>query len=112
MPGPMGPRPGHTTEKAKDFRGTTKKLIKNYLSKYKIGLIIVFIFAGIGMLKIFKQGKIEHILLPMIFLGGFVFHTFWETKAIYVLQYYYLLLPYAAFGIVQLFEKIEKLKNN
>ena len=41
----MGPRPGHTTEKAKDFKGTTKKLIKNYLSKYKIGLIIVFIFA-------------------------------------------------------------------
>ena len=45
MPGPMGPRPGHTTEKAKDFKGTTKKLINNYLSKYKIGLIIVFIFA-------------------------------------------------------------------
>ena len=45
MPGPMGPRPGHITEKAKDFKGTTKKLINNYLSKYKIGLIIVFIFA-------------------------------------------------------------------
>ena len=45
MPGPMGPRPGRTTEKAKDFKGTTKKLINNYLSKYKIGLIIVFIFA-------------------------------------------------------------------
>ena len=72
--------------------------------------IIVFLFAGIGMLKIFKQGKIEHILLPMIFLGGFVFHTFWETKAIYVLQYYYLLLPYAAFGIFQLFEKIERVR--
>ena len=46
MPGPMGgPRGGHTLEKAKDFKGTTKKLIKNYLSKYKIGLIIVLIFA-------------------------------------------------------------------
>lgn len=46
MPGPMGgPRKGPTLEKAKDFKGTTKKLIKNYLSKYKIGLIIVLIFA-------------------------------------------------------------------
>ena len=46
MPGPMGgPGKGQTLEKAKDFKGTTKKLIKNYLSKYKIGLIIVFIFA-------------------------------------------------------------------
>lgn len=46
MPGPMGrPRAGQTLEKAKDFKGTTKKLIKNYLSKYKIGIIIVLIFA-------------------------------------------------------------------
>ena len=46
MPGPMGgPRAGHVTEKAKDFKGTTKKLLKNYLSKYKIQLIIVIIFA-------------------------------------------------------------------
>ena len=46
MPGPMGgPRAGRATEKAKDFKGTTKKLIGQYLSKYKIGLIIVIIFA-------------------------------------------------------------------
>ena len=46
MPGPMGgPRAGRVTEKAKDFKGTTKKLIGQYLSKYKIGLIIVIIFA-------------------------------------------------------------------
>lgn len=46
MPGPMGGPGGRApTEKAKDFKGTTKKLIKNYLSKYKIGLIIVLIFA-------------------------------------------------------------------
>ena len=46
MPGPIGgPRPGQTLEKAKDFKGTTKKLIKNYLSKYKIGIIVVLIFA-------------------------------------------------------------------
>ena len=46
MPGPMGgPRGANNIEKAKDFKGTTKKLIKNYLSQYRIGLIIVFIFA-------------------------------------------------------------------
>lgn len=47
MPGPMG-GPGrgkNSLEKAKDFKGTTKKLINEYLSKYKIALIIVFIFA-------------------------------------------------------------------
>ncbi len=47
MPGPMGgPRRKAGQEvKAKDFKGTTSKLIKNYLSKYKFLLLIVFIFA-------------------------------------------------------------------
>ena len=45
MPGPMGGPGKKTLEKAKDFKGTTKKLINEYLSKYKIALIIVFIFA-------------------------------------------------------------------
>lgn len=41
-PGGHGKGPG---EKAKDFKGTLKKLMKNYLRKYKWKLIIVFIFA-------------------------------------------------------------------
>ena len=47
MPGAMGGGPGghRTTAKAKDFKGTTKKLIKGYLGKYKIKLLIVAIFA-------------------------------------------------------------------
>lgn len=41
-----GPRQGGgVPPKVKDFRKTTKKLINGYLSKYKIALIIVFIFA-------------------------------------------------------------------
>ena len=40
-----GPGRNMSTAKAKDFKKTTKKLIKNYLSKYKVALIIVIIFA-------------------------------------------------------------------
>ena len=47
MPGPMGGmrRGQGTTEKPKDFKKTTKKLIKNYLAKYKIAIIVVILFA-------------------------------------------------------------------
>ena len=48
MPGPMGGPMGRgqrATEKPKDFKKTTKKLLDSYLSKYKIGLIVVIIFA-------------------------------------------------------------------
>ena len=48
MPGPMGGmRRGanRAPEKAKDFKGTVKKLIKGYLAPYKWLVIIVLIFA-------------------------------------------------------------------
>lgn len=32
-------------QKAKDFKGTIKKLLKNYLSKYKFMLLLIFIFS-------------------------------------------------------------------
>lgn len=43
--GPMGHGPmGGSGEKAKDFKGTSKKLM-NYIGNYKIGIFFVFIFA-------------------------------------------------------------------
>ena len=39
------PRAGSNLDKPKDFKQTTKKLINRYLSKYKIALIVVFLFA-------------------------------------------------------------------
>ena len=42
-----GHRRGPSFEKAKDFKGTTKKLLK-YISNYKLSLIIVFIFATLS----------------------------------------------------------------
>ena len=40
----MGGRHGMSTEKAKDFKGTMKKLM-GYLTQYKMGLLLVVIFA-------------------------------------------------------------------
>ena len=39
------PRVGTNLDKPKNFKQTTKKLISRYLSKYKIALVIVFLFA-------------------------------------------------------------------
>lgn len=44
MGGPMGPGPMGPGEKAKDFKGTMKKLTR-YLSNYRIGFLIVILFA-------------------------------------------------------------------
>jgi len=44
-PGGRGAKMGAPVEKAKDFKGTTLRLVREYLSKYKIALIVVFVFA-------------------------------------------------------------------
>ena len=46
--GPMGHGPGMVTEKARDFKGSTKKLIK-YLGRYWAAIIAVMIFAAVSM---------------------------------------------------------------
>ena len=45
--GPMGHGPGMVTEKAKDFKGSAKKLIK-YLGRYWAAIIAVMIFAAVS----------------------------------------------------------------
>ena len=58
MPGPMGGRGGRfQTAKAKDFKGTIKKII-DYIGGYKIGVIAVMICAAMG--------TIFHIVGPKI----------------------------------------------
>jgi len=71
--------------------------------------IIVFIFAAISI--VFDSNKYDlKIIFPLvIFIGGLLFHLIWETKAIYVIQYYFLLLPFSANGINRCLEQLELL---
>lgn len=72
-----------------------------------------FIILSGALLYMLLCSKSEHyfdsLILPMIFIGGFLFHLVWEAKGQYTLPYFVLLLPYtvmgysaAAKGIVQL----------
>lgn len=91
-----------------DYKGTLYNIEENIFNIYQI---IIFIFAGIGIFLSAKENNLSKILLPIIFIGGLLFHILWETKAIYVLQYYFLLLPYTAFGLNFIFDKLTILIN-
>lgn len=69
-----------------------------------IGLISYFVLR-------FKKITLLELIGGVIVFGGFLFHSFWEVKAIYTYQYFMYLLPYAAYGIVLLSNKI-KGRNN
>lgn len=62
-----------------------------FLSLMSIGLI-VFVIRHI------KNIDYEFIIIISI-VGGFIFHFFWESQAIYSYQYVLLLLPLSAYGL-------------
>lgn len=84
--------------------------------------ILVFILYVTSFLFLFTRKKIDFVLLfPFLyFLGGFIFHIFWEAKSQYAMTYVLLLLPvsvkylslkhdnYVYDKILQIREKISK----
>ncbi|WP_225355777.1 ArnT family glycosyltransferase [Ligilactobacillus salivarius] len=79
----------------------------------------IFLFS-ITCTLLYLTGKMnidENYLLYAVifFIGGFIFHTFWETKAQYVYQYTASLIPVASVGLYKVMDfiwnKIGKLKH-
>lgn len=68
--GPMGgpPKMGMVTEKAKDFKGTLKKLLK-YLGRYKIAIVIVLVFAMLSTVFSIVGPKILGEATTILFEG-------------------------------------------
>lgn len=85
--------------------GKLYNIEENILNIYQI---ITFTFAGIGLFKLSKDLDLKKALLPIIFIGGFLFHIIWETKAIYVIQYFFILLPFSAYGINYIIDLISQ----
>ena len=46
----------------------------------------------------FPENSLHHLFFAITFLGGFIFHLFWEAKCQYALPYFVLLFPYAVMG--------------
>lgn len=63
----------------------------SWLTIASIGLILLLVTR-------FKF-KLEYMLPALCLIGGFLFHFFWEVKALYCYQYVLFLLPYVALGL-------------
>lgn len=59
-----------------------------------------------------RHMKLHRLLLPTIFIGGFLFHLFWEAKSQYTITYFVLLIPYCAKGLMDMTnEMIDSFRN-
>ncbi len=80
------------SEALKDFMGFHQQLV----------MIGVFA-ASVSMLKRRSNASVS---LSLVILGGFLYHLIFEAKSQYILPYFILMIPLAAFGVVKIFEAI------
>lgn len=55
-----------------------------------------------------KSDNLYELMGAVIFLGGYLFHLFWESSASYTIPYFVLLIPYAVCGMEEWEEFLEK----
>ena len=66
------------------------------------------VYAGVCIFLVFHP-KLEsrQLIFAIAFIGGFLFHTFWEAKGQYTVVYYFCIIPYAVMGYQSIAEWLE-----
>lgn len=82
--------------------GTSNRYLQVYLD-----LLQSVIYLGLFFFCIYEWRRLRlwDLLPAIVFLGGFLFHLFWEAKGQYTICYFVLLFPYCLKGYSRLFYK-------
>lgn len=97
------------------------KYKSSYLKYLDIVQICIYSLSLVSVVYGIKNNNYNHTnsILLIVFVGGFLFHILWETKSIYVIPYYIMLIPSASNGfeivndkINEMILKIKDRKNN
>jgi len=65
---------------------------------------LIFFGFTLGLLRIFKRRDINMSLLPLIILGGMLYHLLFEAKSQHSQGYFIMMIPIAAYGFAKWFE--------
>jgi hypothetical protein len=70
--------------------------LKAYMSIYNS---VIFTMFSLGLLFALRKKKINAVFLPLIVLGGFMFHLIFEAKSQYAIFYFVMMIPMAGYGL-------------
>lgn len=71
---------------------------------------LIFFGFTLGLLVMLRHRRLTDSLLPLAVLGGMLYHLLFEAKSQYVLGYFVLMVPVAAYGLRVLFRHIEAIE--
>ena len=69
---------------------------------------LVFLGVLMGIIALIKKRDVLSCILPLIILGGLMYHLLFEAKSQYALPYFILMMPVAALGLSAFFERLKK----
>ncbi len=77
-----------------DKEGVLNKILMKYFN-----ILQSLVYAGTCLCLIFSPRlNKKQMIFAIAFIGGFLFHTFWEAKGQYTVVYYFIIVPYAVIG--------------
>ncbi|HBE15477.1 MAG TPA: hypothetical protein DCY72_04445, partial [Ruminococcaceae bacterium] len=89
------------------YSGGLSKVFDNWFNYYVMMTYIAFT-AGMVWLIFRKKLTTESLILPVAILGGALYHLIFEGKSQYILPYFILLIPFAAYGFVESMRALHK----
>lgn len=85
--------------------GDANKVLQKYM---KIYLIFIWVGSFIYYYVNRKEMDIWKLLTGIVVIGGFIFHLFWEGKALYIMPYFVMSMATGSQGVLILVNWIEK----
>ena len=89
------------------YTGGMSKVLGIWFHYFTMMTYICFT-AGMVWLIIRKKLNTESLILPVAILGGLLYHMVFEGKSQYILPYFILLIPFAAYGFIESMRAIRK----
>lgn len=70
--------------------------------------LLSFLWLGVVLFILFgwKELDVYKLIYAIVFIGGFIFHLFWEAKGQYTVVYVYFMIPYMVRGYQMFFTKV------
>ena len=89
------------------YSGGLQKVLDNWFN-YTVMMIYIFFTAGMIWMIIRKKLNTASVILPVAVLGGVLYHMIFEGKSQYLLPYFLMLIPFAAYGFIESMRALHK----
>ena len=109
--GQMGDRIGVAKYVCENGEKTVDKLMDVNVEFIYLGALIAFVVSVIDMIRK-KELKTELVIIPIVIIGGFLYHALFEAKSQYVINYVTIMIPYSVYGFYRCLSALKNIKNN